>query len=167
MEHMRSTRAAALCASFLLPLSLLAACSGDDEPESSSSPESGPSDDGSAGGQAEDKQKIRTCRVDVALTGAESRTVSGKGRAIAGNSSGPRSLYQFEKDGLRVDAYSEGEDFTPSVNVSVGGANYSTDPDADGLEIAPNGRSAVADVSASGVEAEAPDVQVVAEFACK
>lgn len=149
-----------LTGSTVLALSLAAGCS--DDPDS-------PADDASPTGAAttaeQQASKSRDCKVDVTVSGAVEATWKGEGQAQVQRSAGPPAFYQASKGENSIAVYAEGEDFERSAVVSVGGATFTTEQGADGVEARPNGRGASVDADATGVDPDS-QVRIVATFTC-
>ncbi len=124
----RTTLAAALIAS----LTLLGACSDDADDKD---PKADPSSSVPDGSGEHEGAKTRDCKVTAELTDAATASWEGQGRAITGNTSGPEALYQFTKGKDSLSLYSSGEGFEPSAVVTIGGATYSTEAGASGLDV--------------------------------
>lgn len=162
---MRLTRTMAVL-SLVMSVSLLAGCSGDDDPDKSDPSASKASDTKSSdpGGQGDPGSVTKKCQATVTLTGAVSGEWDGKAE-VRLNKNGPRAVYRSSNDQGMVTAYSEGKDFEPAVNVVVDDTTYSTTPgDATGLDIGVKGKAAEIDADAFDVEENA--VHVTASFDC-
>jgi hypothetical protein len=164
-----SRRRRTFAASLILPLAAgtLVACSGDGSADpGKQSTSSGPGKDGSAGTKS-GMTKLRDCKVEVTLSGAVTDTLKGAGRAVYNNTSGPEAFYQFTSGGTSVQVYSKGENFAPSAVVSTKSGSFTTEPNATGLRVSTDGKSAHVDSDTVGLVSSAPGVHVKATYTCK
>jgi hypothetical protein len=171
---MRLTRTAAAL-SVLVSLSLLAGCSGDDgksdEPgkaDTTSRASDSESPDASSSPSGKDEEPgdvVKKCQATVSISGAFTAEWSGKAEVRISQGDGPRAVYRSLHGKQRVTAYSDGKDFTGSVNVLDRDVTYATPPgDETGLDIGVKGKSAEVDADAFDVQQN--QVHVTASFDC-
>jgi hypothetical protein len=171
---MRLTRTAAAL-SVLVSLTFLAGCSGDGDKsddagkgDKSSSASGSGSPDGSASPGGEDDvpaDVVKKCQATVSVTGAFTADWSGKAEVRISAGDGPKAVYRSVNGKQRVTAYSDGKDFTGSVNVLDDDVTYATPPGDDtGLDIGVKGKSA--EIDADALDVEENQVHVTASFDC-
>lgn len=146
--------------SVLCAVSVLSSCGGDDpakKPDATPSASSSHAQDPGA-------QKTRTCKVEVAVTGAATVSWTGKGTSRTA-SSGPRATYTATHGKAQISVYSDGQDFTASANVTIGQDTYTTPPaDSTGVDARGNGKGAELDADTTGTKGQT--AHVTASFDC-
>lgn len=183
--HVRSLRAAVLLAAGLvLPVSLLSACTGSDEPaevrdtgttspttastDASTEPTSSSAPTESDPPTSGDEPAFPLisgdpCTTTVKVTGAVEETWDAEGD-VALSESGPTATYQTHDGATVLTAYAEGNGFQETFILSVGLDTYAPAPGSGELEISDDGTDATIDADAVG--ASDASVHVIARIAC-
>lgn len=142
----------------------LTACSGDDSSESPSS-DSGSTAGTSPSGEAV-ADKERGCTATVEVTGATESTYEGDAKVLrTGQTDGPAAIFMASWDKkTQLNIYAAGGDFDDSAVLSIGGTNYSTDPETEGLEVDAKSKTASVDTELAGTDGST--VTLVADVSC-
>ncbi len=111
---MRSTRAAALSASFLLSLGLLAGCGGDDDPTA----------DPSKATDGATTEQRGECEAEVELGGAVKASWTGEAFVVTENRSGP-VLYKAANKGNTLTVLGENGDFPALASLTTKKGTFS------------------------------------------
>jgi len=132
---MRSTRAAALSASFLLSLGLLAGCGGDEDSSAD------PGSDSSQATEGATTEQRGECEAEVELSGAVKASWTGEAFVVTENRSGP-VLYKAANKGNTLTVLGEDGDFpalaslaTKKGNFSGGEGSFKVDDEGSGATV--------------------------------